>query len=233
MRVAYNEKKNIPSKKAKVFQLTGFQLKLIFKYSQPFVIIPVIVLLPVLMMHMRKSGDFFIMTTVVATFILGTVFNRQFSIAENEFVLLQMLPVSFREVLAAKNICSFLFAAVAIIAAVLLTGFVYDVKGGLIIDVLALALFLTLFFLSAGNFLSLRALKKDSAWISLFDNIIMVLVLLSALLVYSVLNMLENIYIKIAVYTVLGTGFYSLLFRQTTKFFYRDRKSILEKLCMR
>ena len=113
------KKENRSSKKAKMLHLTLFELKLLLKYSQAAFILPVFVLFSLLMMRMGDSSEFFTVIVIMMAYMLGVIFNRQFSIADNEFLLLQLLPVSFTAIIAAKNISLFLFAVVNITVVVL------------------------------------------------------------------------------------------------------------------
>ena len=225
-----NNKGNSLGKKAKMMHLVLFELKLLLKYSQAAVILPFLVLFSLLMMRMGEGSEFFTVIVIMMTYMLGVIFNRQFSIAENEFLLFQLLPVPFAEVLIAKNASSFLFAAVMITAVVIVTGVVYHFTREFVISSLLLAFFLAVLFLSIGNILSLRALKKRSAFLSLFDNMIMMAVLFTGVLVHAVMIKLSTIYLAVSVYVVVGAAFYMFIFFKTRKMFYRDRKRILESL---
>ncbi|HMA77432.1 MAG TPA: hypothetical protein VKO43_08990 [Candidatus Krumholzibacteriaceae bacterium] len=218
--------------KKRILHLVRFEFKLLLKYSQAAIIIPVFVLFSLLMMKMGGGKDFFTMIIIITAFILGVIFNRQFSIADNEFILYQMMPVSFENVITAKNISLFIFAVIQVALVVSLNAFVYGLERVFVIDSLLLGLFLSVLFLSTGNILSLRALKRGSSHLSLLDNIIMAAVLLAALPIYAVMTRMFSVYIAVPVYLVLGGGYYMLIFSKTRKMFCRDRKGILERLCM-
>lgn len=224
--------RRIVSGRKKLLHLVRFEFKLLLKYSQAVIIIPVFVLFSLLMMRMGGGEDFFTMIVIVTAFILGVIFNRQFSIADNEFILYQMIPVSFEGVLASKNISLFIFAVIQISLVVSVNSFVYGLERGFVIDSLLLALFLSVLFLATGNILSLRALKRSSSYLSLLDNIIMIAVLLAALLIYAIMTRFFPVYIAVPVYLVFGLGYYLMIFSKTISMFSRDRKGILESLCM-
>ncbi len=224
--------RRIVSGRKKLLHLVRFEFKLLMKYSQAAIFIPVFVLFSLLMMRMGGGEDFFTMLVIVTAFIMGVIFNRQFSIADNEFILYQMIPVSFEKVLASKNISLFIFAVIQIALVVSVNSFVYELERGIVIDSFLLALFLSVLFLATGNILSLRALKRSSSYLSLLDNIIMVAVLLAALLVYAIMTRFFSVYIVVPVYLVFGLGYYLMIFSKTINMFYRDRKEILESLCM-
>jgi hypothetical protein len=164
--------------------------------------------------------------------MLGVIFNRQFSLDDNEFILYQMIPVSFERIIAAKNTTLFVLAVIQIALVVSVNAFVYEIERGYVMDSFLLGVFLSVLFLATGNILSLRALKRSSSYLSLLDNLIMVAVLLGALLIYAIMTRFFTVYIAIPVYLVLGAGYYRWIFSKTRKMFLRDRKGILERLCM-
>ncbi|MBD3424597.1 MAG: hypothetical protein GF417_09185 [Candidatus Latescibacteria bacterium] len=220
------------SGRKKILHLVRFEFKLLLKYSQAAIIIPVLVLFSLLMMRMGGEEEFFTMIIIITAFILGVIFNRQFSLDDNEFILYQMIPVSFERIIAAKNTTLFVLAVIQIALVVSVNAFVYEIERGYVIDSFLLGVFLSVLFLSTGNILSLRALKRSSSYLSLLDNIIMVAVLLAALLIYAIMTRLFSVYVAVPVYLVLGGGYYLLIFSKTRKMFSRDRKGILERLCM-